>query len=108
MKPAATFCGACELEVLSADGACPRCGAPVPMPDEAPPVGDAPPMAKPCHRPGVTLDATTRACTLPAGHGGHHECWGDRLWGVDGWGADETADYWYELDAEDARMAGEE
>lgn len=46
-----------------------------------------------CQRLGVTLAADTRGCTLPAGHGGHHECYGDRLWGVDGWGSDEASDY---------------
>lgn len=56
-----------------------------------------------CRRPGVTLDATTRGCTLPAGHIGWHECYGERIWGVDGWGSDEASDYRRELDLQDAR-----
>lgn len=68
----------------------------------------APDDADWCRRLGVTLGADTRGCTLPAGHGGHHECYGDRLWGVGGWGSDEASDYRRELDCEDARHGGED
>ena len=46
-----------------------------------------------CSRAGVIATAELRHCTLPAGHDGHHECGGERLWGVGGWGAEEAADF---------------
>ena len=46
-----------------------------------------------CSRAGITITEDLRHCTLPAGHDGHHECGGVRLWGVGGWGAEEADDF---------------
>ncbi len=79
--------------------------ASTPVRGEAAPPEPVP--VKACHRVGTTLEAQTRACTLPAGHDGYHECHGDRLWGVDGWPADEAGDFRRELNRLEELLADE-